>query len=88
VISRVSKPVISRVSKPVISRVSKPVISRVSKPVISRVNACISASLTTTVVCFIAFYKMHHNHVAHKDDTQDCIENEFGCHGFDYCGGN
>jgi hypothetical protein len=23
---------------------------------------------------------MHYNHVAHKDDTQDCIENEFGCH--------
>jgi hypothetical protein len=44
----------------------------VSKPV----NACITA-----VGCFITFYKTHHNDVAHKDDTHDCVENEFSCHG-------
>ena len=44
-------------------------------------NACISASLTATGVCFILFYKMHDTYVAHKDDTHDYIENEFGCHG-------
>jgi len=34
----------------------------------------------TAGVCFISFDDMHYNHVAHKDNTQDCIENEFGCH--------
>jgi hypothetical protein len=37
---------------------------------------------------FISFYKIHDKHVANKDDNHDCVENDFGCHGFDYCGGN